>query len=227
MGLTQQLTEKYRPHRINDFVGLAGPKKILSNFVKSPYGSAWLFVGGPGTGKSTMALALAEELGLTAADITHIPSQTCTVETVKNVSHEYFRAAMWFSKCHRFMYLIDEIDAAHESAKTAWLSLLDPQSLPPRCILIFTCNEVEYDPDDNPPENIKDRINLPRRLIERCQVLAFNNYGQSAELKRLLEHIWSQEAPPDVKPPNFSKLVKEHSNVRAALMEVQKRLLAL
>jgi len=107
MPLTQLLTEKYRPHRINDFVGLEGPKKILRNFVKSPFGSVWLFVGGPGTGKSTMALALAEELGLTAAYMTHIPSQQCTVETVKNVSHEYFRWVMWHSKCDFFMYLID------------------------------------------------------------------------------------------------------------------------
>jgi DNA polymerase III delta prime subunit len=227
MPLTQLLTEKYRPHRINDFVGLEGPKKILRNFVKSPFGSVWLFVGGPGTGKSTMALALAEELGIPASFISHIPSQRCTVERVINVTKDYFGWALWFSKDDFFMYLIDEIDAAHENAKTAWISLLDPQALPPRCIHIFTCNEIEYDPDDKLPEKIEDRINLPRRLIQRCQVLAFNNYGQSAELIRLLEHIWSQEAPPDVKLPNFPKLVKEHSNVRAAVMEVQKRLLAL
>ena len=66
----QSLADKYRPRRIEDFAGLEKPKKILRKFAANPYPSAWLFVGPPGVGKTTMALALAETL---SAELHHIP----------------------------------------------------------------------------------------------------------------------------------------------------------
>jgi replication-associated recombination protein RarA len=70
------LAEKYRPRVISDFVGLEKPKRILRKFAANPYQSAWLFASPPGTGKTTMALALAEML---KAEVHHIPSQQCNV----------------------------------------------------------------------------------------------------------------------------------------------------
>ena len=37
------LSEKYRLHRIEEFIGLEKPKKILAKFAASPYPSAWIF----------------------------------------------------------------------------------------------------------------------------------------------------------------------------------------
>jgi len=68
------LAEKYRPRAIAEFVGLDKPKRILGKFTTNPYQSAWIFIGPPGTGKTTMALALAEML---KAEVHHIPSQQC------------------------------------------------------------------------------------------------------------------------------------------------------
>ena len=79
----QSLADKYRPRRIEDFAGLEKPKKILRKFAANPYPSAWLFVGPPGVGKTTMALALAETL---SAELHHIPSQQCQVSAVEDVS---------------------------------------------------------------------------------------------------------------------------------------------
>ena len=76
------LAEKYRPRMIAEFVGLDKPKRILSKFAANPYQSAWLFVGPPGTGKTSMALALAETL---RAEVHHIPSQQCNVANVEDV----------------------------------------------------------------------------------------------------------------------------------------------
>jgi replication factor C small subunit len=76
------LAEKYRPRAIADFAGLDKPKRILANFAANPYQSAWIFIGPPGTGKTTMALALAEML---KAEVHHIPSQQCNVANVEDV----------------------------------------------------------------------------------------------------------------------------------------------
>ena len=57
------LAEKYRPRVVADFIGLAKPKAIVSNFLKAPRESAFLFTGGTGLGKTTLALAMANELG--------------------------------------------------------------------------------------------------------------------------------------------------------------------
>jgi replication-associated recombination protein RarA len=54
------LTERYRPHSIADFVGLSKPKAICAKLASNPFPSAWLFRGESGTGKTTMAMALAE-----------------------------------------------------------------------------------------------------------------------------------------------------------------------
>src|SRR5271169_3985859 len=76
------LAEKYRPRAIAEFVGLDKPKRILAKFAASPYASAWLYVGPPGCGKTTMALALAETL---RAELHHIPSQQCCIGKVEDV----------------------------------------------------------------------------------------------------------------------------------------------
>src|SRR5437667_697061 len=75
----EPLTEKYRPRKIAAFVGLEKSRRILAKFAANPYPASWLFVGPPGTGKTTMGLALAEEL---RAEVHHIPSQQCTVDAI-------------------------------------------------------------------------------------------------------------------------------------------------
>jgi replication-associated recombination protein RarA len=66
------LTEKYLPRTINDFAGLARPKAILAAFAKQPYSAAFLFVGPSGIGKTTMAMALAEQIN---GEVHHISSR--------------------------------------------------------------------------------------------------------------------------------------------------------
>lgn len=58
----ESLAENYRPQHIGEFAGLEKQRKILGKLAAHPYPSAWLFVGPPGVGKTSMALALAVEL---------------------------------------------------------------------------------------------------------------------------------------------------------------------
>src|SRR5215472_10966082 len=73
LDFPQSLTEKYRPGTIDAFAGLDKPKRILAKFAAAPYPASWLFVGPPGTGKTTMGLALAAEL---RAEVHHHPKPT-------------------------------------------------------------------------------------------------------------------------------------------------------
>ncbi len=81
----QPLTEKYRPALIADFVGLDKIKRAMAKLAANPYPSAWFFLGNSGTGKTTMALALAAEM---PAELHHIASKECTLETVQDIKRK-------------------------------------------------------------------------------------------------------------------------------------------
>jgi len=118
------LAEKYRPRAIADFVGLDKPKRILGKFAINPYQSAWIFIGPPGTGKTTMALALA---GMLRAEVHHIPSQQCNVANVDDVIRQ-----CWYVPISGgfHLVLVDEADKMSNAAKAQnwlfWCTVLLP-----------------------------------------------------------------------------------------------------
>ena len=63
----EPLAIKLRPKKIKDIVGqthLIGKDKVLSNLIKNQKLFSTIFYGKPGIGKTTIALAIVEELGL-------------------------------------------------------------------------------------------------------------------------------------------------------------------
>jgi replication-associated recombination protein RarA len=199
------LSEKYRPHAIADFAGLDKPKRILSKFAASPYPSAWIFIGPPGVGKTTMALALTETL---RAELHHIPSQQCNVVNVEDV----IRKCWYVPESGGFhLVLVDEADKMSNAAQLHFLSKLDATAFPPQTIFVFTCNATD---------------GLEPRFLSRTRQIEFSSYGLASEATRLLESIWQREAN-GASAPNFARIVKESSNnVRDALMCLETELLA-
>src|SRR5947209_17035326 len=119
MSFQQSLSEKYRPKRIAEFVGLDRPKRIASKLAANPYPSAWLFVGPSGTGKTTLALALAAEM---PAELHHIPAKECTLETVQEVTkrcHFMPRMMSDWQPCKMHLIVIDEADQMSYPAQLA------------------------------------------------------------------------------------------------------------
>src|SRR5260221_3206175 len=114
------LSEKYRPHRFADFVGLDKVKKVLAKFADAPFpNAAFLFVGPSGTGKTTMALALCEAI---RGELHHVPSQSCNLATIDEVT----RMCHYVPRNNTLhVVLMDEIHAASKAAQMALLSKTD------------------------------------------------------------------------------------------------------
>src|SRR5215472_7506535 len=201
-----QLTERYRPAQLAAFVGLDKPKRICAKLAAKPFESAWLFVGASGTGKTTMALALAAAI---PAELHHIPSQNCNLETIERVRRTCQYVPMAGCKMH--MVLIDEADRMTDAAQISLLSKLDATNFPPNTIFIFTCNA-------------SDR--LEARFLSRLRTIEFSSYGIAKDAAQLLDDIWNHEAP-NAEKPNFSRIVKEsNNNVRESLMRLETELMA-
>lgn len=200
------LTEKFRPHRIEDFLGLDKPKRLCRRLIANPFASAYLFIGEPGLGKTTLALALADAM---PAELHHIPSQDCNLETLKAVI-----AACHYvprERCKMHLVLVDEADRMSAAAQLFLLSKLDSTCFPPDTIFVFTANSDE---------------SLEDRFRSRCVRVEFSSYGNAKEAAELLETVWTAEAPAGSEAPNFARIVKEATgNIRASLMRLQSELL--
>ncbi len=128
------LATKYQPKRVADFL-CEKPRRIMSNFVRNPYPSEWYFLGASGTGKTTMALAMASEI---PAELHHIASKECTLETVNAIVKQGYympRMANDWKPCKLHLVLIDEADQMSYPAQLAFLSKLDATAKPPNTVL--------------------------------------------------------------------------------------------
>lgn len=208
LSFPASLSEKYRPHTLQDFVGLEKPKRVLAKFADSPFpNAAFLFVGPSGTGKTSMALALCDAI---RGELHHIPSQSCNVATVEDVVRQ----------CHYVprnntlhVVLVDEADQMSSAAQLCFLSKLDGTAFPPQTVFVFTANDTER---------------LEDRFLSRCMVLPFSSHGMAKEAAGLLERIWLAEAGETADRPNFLRLVQDgKNNVRDAVNSLQVELLAL
>ena len=207
LAFPQSFTEKYRPTRIADFIGLERPKKILSAFSKRPASGAWLFIGPSGLGKSTMAMALAGEL---QAELHKIPSQRCNAQSIEDTVRRCWYAPMTLGGFH--VVLADEADQMTDAAQLALLSKLDSTDPAPNTIWIFTANANER---------------LERRFLSRCKLLEFSSYGLAGDIAAYLERVWHAEGG-NGNGPDFERLAKDsRNNVRDCLMRLEVELMAL
>ncbi len=205
----EPLTEKYRPRRVSEFIGLMKVKRTIEPFVKKPFEHSWFFLGGSGLGKTALVQAIAEEIN---AELHEVPSAECDLDRVRRETEMCRYGAFNFDTgktCDWHILSIHEADKMSPAAQISLLSKMDSTAWPPKTIFIFTANS---------------RLNLEPRFMSRCSVLEFDAETLEEELGAYLGAIYKKEG--GKYPVNFCDLAKSvQFNVRDALNKLQVELL--
>ncbi len=226
VSYAQSLAEKYRPRTIDDFIGVDDAKKKAHAIIKRPVPmSAFLFAGDSGTGKTTMALAIAAGLN---AQLHHVPARAASKETIESIWESVHYTTWTGSGWH--VVLMDEIDLWRSDLQQLMLSIWDSMgSLPnamfgdwqpsaPQVIWIGTTNQEPHKSNGN--------SSFDKRYLSRLRVIPISSYGMAPAIADHLRFIWASEAPEEAAPPDFTKLVKNaNNNVSNCLMNLELELM--
>lgn len=198
-----QLTVKYNPKKLAEFIGFDPIRAILQGFARDPYPSAWFLLGPSGLGKTTMALALRDEMK-GGGMLHHVASRECNLERVEKLIHTCSHFPMQ-GKWN--VVLVDEADQMSQPAQHAFLSVLDGTHHPEHAVFIFTANDTK---------------NLEARFLSRCKTLRFDLNTVRPIIAAYLERIWKAEGGKPNQRPDCAELFRKSSdNIRTAIQNLE------
>jgi DNA polymerase III delta prime subunit len=202
--------EKYRPKKIRDCILSEDTKKTFAEFVKQKEIPNLLLSGTQGTGKTTVAKALCEELG---ADYIVIngSDEGRQIDTLRHKIKNFASTVSLTEHSAHKIVIIDEADYMNaESVQPALRNFIE--TFHSNCRFIFTCN-------------YKSKI-LPA-LHSRCTVIDFAiKNGQKVKtaqalLKRLGKILDDEEIKYDNKV--LAELIQKHyPDFRRTINELQR-----
>ncbi|MBI5457342.1 DNA polymerase III subunit gamma/tau [Candidatus Kaiserbacteria bacterium] len=149
------LYRTYRPATFKDVRGQAHVVDVLEKAIKNKkVAHAYLFAGGRGTGKTSVARILARELGVSDKDLYEIDAASNRgIDDIRLLREGVY--AMPFESPYKF-YIIDE---AHMLTKEAWNAFLKTLEEPPSHAIFVLATT--------------DRDRVPETIQSRCEVYAF------------------------------------------------------
>ena len=128
--------EKYRPSKLDDYVGNEHLKNKVSGYIQNEDIPHLLFFGKAGTGKTTLAKLIVSSIECDFMIIN--ASDENNVETVRN-KVKNFASSMGFKKYK--IIILDEFDYMTPQAQAILRNLMETFSR--HCRFILTCNYIE------------------------------------------------------------------------------------
>lgn len=164
----QSLYRKYRPKNLSEVRGQTHIVSLLSNIVKTGAVShAYLFIGGRGTGKTSVARIFATSIGIKPVDITEIDAASNRgIDEIRALKESVYTRGF---ESDKKMYIIDEV---HMLTTQAFNALLKTLEEPPEHV-VFVLATTDAD-------------KVPATIVSRCQVLQFKRPTQ--EILEALVH---------------------------------------
>ena len=125
--MSEVLYRKYRPERFEDVLGQDHIVEVLRESIKnSSIAHAYLFSGGRGTGKTTLARIVAKEVGCTENDLYEIDAASNRgIDDIRELRDAV--STLPFESPYK-VYIIDEV---HMLTKEAFNALLKTLEEPP------------------------------------------------------------------------------------------------
>lgn len=168
------LYRKYRPKDFNDVLGQDHIVKVLKGSINlGNISHAYLFSGGRGTGKTSIARIFSNELGCSESDIYEIDAASNRgIDDVREIRDSV--STLPFDSDYK-VYIIDEV---HMLTKEAFNALLKTLEEPPaHAVFILATTELHKVPDT---------------VISRCQTFEFKKPTQNI-LKDMISSVSKKE----------------------------------
>jgi len=149
------LYRKYRPSSFKDVIGQDHVVDVLKKSIKDKnIAHAYLFSGGRGTGKTTIARILASEIGTTSKDLYEMDAASNRkIDDFRELNESVH--TLPFDSEYK-VYIIDEVHMLTKEAFNAFLKTLEEP--PKHVVFILATTEIDK---------------LPDTIVSRCQSYVF------------------------------------------------------
>ena len=180
MAAPELWVERYRPKTLNEYVFKdEGQRKIVAGWIKDKGIPHLLFYGGAGTGKTTLAKVLINDLGVQDADVMYInASRDNGVDMIRRKITNFSETMPWGDFK---VILLDEADHLTPEGQAALRGVMEQYHTVVRFIL--TCNYV-------------NRITTP--IKSRCQSFHITNQDQTDFTTRVAEILIDNDVEVDI-----------------------------
>ena len=201
--------EKYRPKTIDDCILPENIKKTFREFLNKGEIPHMLLAGPPGVGKTTVAKALCNELGVDFYVING-SDEGRFLDTVRNNAKNFASTVSLASEAKHKVIIIDEADNTGNDVQLLLRAFIE--EFAGNCRFIFTCN-------------YKNKILEP--LHSRCAVVEFGIRGKekqtiAADFFKRLNYILEQEKIEADKKVLVQLINKHFPDWRRVLNECQR-----